>query len=261
MLHTLSGGLGTSFEVMEEAKKSFSKILRSCLEWYNGSSDGPILQNKEDRVKHATVDLLVSYILCEVDRNDIANGTREIWYRTLTDNDDKFMIATAYNYLNFFPESADEVIKVIRKAIYCRNRRRIESGYFAIQKFINASKQKSQEMPRILVSDVVSTCENMRQLGLNYSLNAAVRLVEAALLSAGETQRLSEAVELLWSEYSYHAEVVGEDRKMDLTLVRSECVRLANALKVSGFKSGAVDTVCNEAVTDPIPEVRYAVRT
>lgn len=263
LLHTVRGGLKSSVDILNDAKKYFCDILWTCVNWRPGST--PIdfmveqVESQNDQVKQAIVVLLGDTLLPEMSVEDLTDNVKNAWYGQLVDPNDRFMVATAFEYSRLFPESVADMVGIIRKTIYCRDRKKIAFGYYAIQRFIDAMAQGVGEVPPILISDVISICESIRDPGLVDSLNTAIKLVDAGLLFKGDLQRLAETVEVVWSEYSYSAKFVKDEQMIILTLVRSECAKLANALKRTDLGSGAVDIVCKEAARDPIPEVRYSV--
>ena len=264
LLRTAIGGLGSSPDILKEMRPHFGDILLACLDWKPQSAriqlNRHIVESSNCAVRRAIVELVAGTLLPEMSAECITGKIKKSWNRQLFKAGDQLWVTTAHEYSCFFPESIEDVIRIIRKSIYCRNTNKIAFGYYAIQRFIEAAEQRAGKIPRILVSDVISTCERMRDLGLNDSINTAIKLVDAGLLCDVDLQRLAETVEPIWSEFSYDADIVGDEHMIALTLVRSECAKLAKALKISGLRNNAVDIVCKKAARDPIPEVRYSVK-
>ena len=263
LLRTANGGLNSSIDIFQDVKKHFGDILCACLNWNPKNSpialNIPSIESENDAIRQEIIRLLAGTLLPEMNETHITGEIKRVWSKQLFNTNDQFWVTTAYEYSRLYPETIGEVVRVIRKSLYCRNVDIISFGYYAVQRFIEGAKQGTGEIPNILVSDVISTCERMRDLGLNNSLNTAVKLVDSGLLCNENLQRLAESVEPLWSEFSYESEVAGDEHMVTLTLIRSECAKLASALKMSGLNSEAVDIVCSEAAVDPIPEVRYSV--
>lgn len=262
LLRTANGGLNSSTNIFRDVKKYFGDIVFACLNWNPKSSpialNRPGIESENDAIRQEIVRLLAGTLLPEMSKTHITDETKRVWSERLFSTNDEFWVATAYEYSRLYPETSEEVVRIIRKSLYCRNVDIISFGYYAVQRFIERAKQGKSKVPDILVSDVISTCERMRDLGLNNSLNTAVKLVDSGILCNDDLQRLAESVEPLWSEFSYETEVAGDEHMIALTLIRSECAKLANALKMSGWSSEAVDIVCSKAAVDPIPEVRYS---
>ncbi len=262
-MRTANGGLNSSIDIFQDVKKHFGDILCACLNWNPKNSpialNIPSIESENDAIRQEIIRLLAGTLLPEMNETHITGEIKRVWSKQLFNTNDQFWVTTAYEYSRLYPETIGEVVRVIRKSLYCRNVDIISFGYYAVQRFIEGAKQGTGEIPNILVSDVISTCERMRDLGLNNSLNTAVKLVDSGLLCNENLQRLAESVEPLWSEFSYESEVAGDEHMVTLTLIRSECAKLASALKMSGLNSEAVDIVCSEAAVDPIPEVRYSV--
>ena len=258
-LNKINSGLRSSDAILEGARVHFGSIIHTCMNWKPTINVGGIVRYFEERenneVGRAISDLLVLTLLPKVSVEDFSEDTRKAWDKHLADPNDRFMVATAFQYSRLFPERTDEMVHIVHKAVCSRNENRIVSGYHAVQQFIDGGGGVSP----ILISDVISTCESMREIGLAPALETATRLVKAGLLCDDDLECLAEGIELLWSEFSYDAEVIVDKRRIALTLVRSECSKLANALKQTDLESQAVEIVCREAARDPIPEVRYSV--
>ena len=263
LLRNATCGLNSSIDILQDARQHFGDILCACLNWVPKSSPIALnrfgIESENDATREEIVRLLAGTLLPKMSKTHVADRVKRVWNIKLTDANDQFWVATAYEYSRIFPETIEEMIRIVRKSIYCQNANKIAFGYYAVQGFIEGSKRGKGKIPNILVSDVISTCERMRDLGLHDSLNTAIKLVVSGLLCNDDLQRLAESVEPIWSEFSYESEVAGDERMIALTLIRSECAKLANALKMSGLESEAVDIVCSEAAVDPIPEVRYSV--
>lgn len=263
LLRTLGGGLRTSRTVMDSARKHFPSILKACVNWKPRDA-----QNERTRIeiRHlneadelAIANFLAITLLPEMVAEEISKEVKATWLGHLKNTDDQTMVATAFAYSRLFPAEVGEMVRVIRKAIYSRNTNKIAFGYHAVLQFIEAYGQDKNEVPKILISDVISTCESMRELGLHHALHVAVKFVEAGVVGEDDLLRLSETIELLWSDFTYDEEIMGEERMITLTLVRSECAKLAKALLQAGQKKEAVKRICEEAVNDSVPEVRFAV--
>lgn len=261
-INTLSGGLNSSKNILECASDHFENILLVCMNWKPRSADSDSLRDvgfRNDADKRAITNLLTWTLLPEIKSEDIAPETKEKWLAHLASPDYQGMVATAFEFSRLYPEELGSMVRLIRKSIYSRNSKNITSGYHAIQQFINAAKIRKREVPEILVSDVISACESMRELGLHHALHAAVQFVETSVVGDDGLRRLADTVELIWSEFSYDVSFSSDERMITLTLVRGQCARMAKVLMNLGMETDAVKIICEEALNDPAPEVRYSI--
>lgn len=262
-VRNLNGGLKTSRDVMEEARRNFPRILENFVSWKPRIIERDIVRRQveqaNEETSHAIEDFLANTLLPEMDAGEISVQAKNTWLGTLTNGQDHFIAATAFEYARLFPAEVDKIILVVRKALYSQRSRKLASGYHAISRFINAYENEGSNVPEIFISDVISACESMRTPGLHHAIHSAKRLVKTGLLSGEDKLRLAESVELIWSDFSYFEEAKDGERLITLTLVRSECAKLAQALLKSGQRTEAVDKICLEARDDPVPEVRHAI--
>ena len=263
LAHTITGGLKTSSDLVRAAEKYFPGIVSACINWQPQipRSDFSISNTEyENRADEEAITALLSVsLLPEINALQITAETKALWHSILNNSNHKYIVGTAFEYARLFPQENDAMVHLIRKALYGKDKDRISYGNFAIQQYIKAHKQGTQQLPKILVSAVISICESLRVLSLHQSLYTAARLVEANVVENHELLRLSEVVDIIWSEFTYDSELLNKENMVTWTLIRSECVKLANTLLQAGQKTNSNESICSEAVEDPIPEVRFAI--
>lgn len=263
MLHTINGGLKSSEALFERSRESFGAILETCMNWKPQAIGNDFvkndIENLNDEHEYAIANFLANTLLPEMGIESVSPEVKRLWEEHLKNPENQYMVATAFEFSRLFPGDKNDAIRTIRKAIFSRSGSKIAFGYRAIQKFIEATRERDGEIPGILVTDVLSACESMKELGLNHVLYTATKLVDAGAVSDEGQRRLAETLEIIWSEYSYDVKIASEERAITLTLVRSECAKLAKSILSNEAKNEATRLIYEEAKMDPIPEVRNSV--
>src|SRR5262249_33907491 len=106
---------------------------------------------------------------------------------------------------------------------------------------------------------LVATIETCREIGLSEMLNAARTLLESNFLLDEDLKRLMETMSVIRSEFRYENTEFDTMRAVSVSLVRAECVKLAVALKRRVADDGTLQAWTDEAKSDPLPEVRFAL--
>ncbi|WIW50345.1 hypothetical protein ML401_34875 (plasmid) [Bradyrhizobium sp. 62B] len=135
----------------------------------------------------------------------------------------------------------------------------INGAVVAINHLVKLRSSAPASFPHVLASDVVSLCVTRREPGLLMLLWCARRLLVAGLRAPGDEARLVEALELLSIETDYGNWDPRDLPSRSLSLVRRECVRLADQLKKAGSSGDAIDNWLAVYPDDAVPEVRFAL--
>jgi hypothetical protein len=137
------------------------------------------------------------------------------------------------------------------------------SGFNALYRWLRGTQRGDfLSIPRRLIEITLSVIETRREPGLLHALDLARHLTVAEILNISEMERLAGAIELIHLETAYDAAQREEAFNVTtLTLVRAMAVRLAHSLKARSVKPQDVETWLNEAPSDPMPEVRFALDT
>jgi hypothetical protein len=115
------------------------------------------------------------------------------------------------------------------------------------------------ELPRSLVEQLMATVETCREIGLSAMLDAARALLRDNFLLDEDLKRLMETISMIRSEYRYENVDFDTMRAVSVSLVRAECVKLADALKGRVADDGTLQGWNDDAKSDPLPEVRFAL--
>jgi hypothetical protein len=98
-----------------------------------------------------------------------------------------------------------------------------------------------------------------REIGLSTMLGAARTLLKDDFLREEDLQRLMQSLSMIRSEFRYENVEFDTMRAVTVSLVRAECVKLAAALKGRAVDDGTLQGWDDEAQSDPLPEVRFAL--
>jgi Flp pilus assembly CpaE family ATPase len=114
-------------------------------------------------------------------------------------------------------------------------------------------------MPKRLLEQLLSVAETRQEEGLHILLNACVTLLEDGSLSNDEMIRLTHILSDLREEATYSNVIPDSRRAVVISLVRQQCVRLAQLLKEKVPDDGVLHGWVEEGRLDPLPEVRFSV--
>ena len=106
---------------------------------------------------------------------------------------------------------------------------------------------------------MITAIENRHSTGLLALLQCACKLVEVKRLNADDSARLDETLGDLMDNAVYGNIDFDSKEATSISLVRAECVRLAQALKDNGLAGANATSWLDLAAMDPLPEVRFAL--
>lgn len=115
-----------------------------------------------------------------------------------------------------------------------------------------------QGMPRMLVEQLLAMIETRQQESLHVLLNAVEGLVKYRMLTVDDMVRLVRALADIREDVKYTDIALDSRRAVSASLIRQECVRVANLLKSFIGDDGTLSAWLAEAAHDPLPEVRFA---
>jgi hypothetical protein len=150
------------------------------------------------------------------------------------------MLETAAELVRIEPTRRDYVIALIRRGLGNRRDETVNCALRAINGFIRVHQTVGAEFPAILASDVATLCAVRREPGLANALWCAHRLLAVNLLSPDEQARIIDGLQFLLEETSYENWNVSDPRTRSLSLIRRECVHVADLLAKSGVKNATV---------------------
>ena len=156
--------------------------------------------------------------------------------------------------------ASDEITLIIRRGLIGAESQHVGSAALAITGWAKLVRDGTvPELPRSLVEQLIATIETCREIGLPAMLNAARTLVKDDFLLGEDLKRLMQTISMIRSEFRYENVEFDTMRAVSVSLVRAECVKLAAALKGCGADDGTLQGWIDEAKSDPLPEVRFAL--
>jgi hypothetical protein len=163
-------------------------------------------------------------------------------------------------------ETDRRIENAFNRPIVAGDRRATPAAVRAIDRWLHlANAHKASSLPVVLRDRVLRALERGRTGGGFVALvYLARRLIEADCCGNSEFDRIAELLDELREATDYgppSGDADAEsDRAVSLPLVRSECVRLAQALEQKGVTTESVRLWRDLAARDPLPEVRDAER-
>ncbi len=154
----------------------------------------------------------------------------------------------------------EEAIREVQRGLMSQKWNVVGAALGAVWSYAVNSRRSNAEVPRELVDETLSICLLRRDPGLVLALRCVRLFVEGNLLASEDLYRLSCAMELLRVETSYNTWAGGPSRS-DVGAIRKEVVKLALAMKNGGREEAVVDEWLEVVEGDPVPEVRYALRS
>ena len=179
---------------------------------------------------------------------------------------DEGCVVTAIGALPYFVGTAAEsettnfaLSQRISRGLQGASYKEVMSAARAIDTWTDLPFRTGSPVPSQLIERIVSTVESGRHPWRHAILWCTNRLVGKAIFSESDRGRLAAALGQLWTDTSYGTVDPDDEAAVSLSLVRSECVILADALQTSGISSPAVRQWLEAAATDPLPEIRFAL--
>ena len=152
----------------------------------------------------------------------------------------------------------EEATTAIRKGLSSQHRYVVRAAMRAMFWFEKLAREKIIPIPEVLVREIISICLMRHEPGLISALNCVRLLVKAGIVPKPERDLLINLLALLREETEYE-NWLDESRRPDVGLIRKQSVMLAEALKDAGINEPILDKWLEDAISDPMPEVRYAL--
>lgn len=160
--------------------------------------------------------------------------------------------------LKLAPNCTDIGVRCILDAMLSREPDYAWAGFNALYRWLRGWESGNlSPVPRKLVEGLLWVIDTRAEPGRLHALVVARHLVAAAAVTGEDTERLTHGLEMMYAETAYET----ASPETNLTLLRSSCLRLANALKKAGQTSSQVERWLALVDTDGLPEVRYALQT
>jgi len=177
------------------------------------------------------------------------------------ENDTPSVVLAYSEIVRLLPSEEERAIKGTIRAMVSRQNSTAWAGFNALFRWLRRSQtDEAVTIPRRLIDATVSVVETRREPGLVHALNMAGHLLEAGLLNVDDMNRLASALGVLYIEIAYSTFDGNRDSENTMwTVVRAKSARLAGFLKEKGLASNDLDGWIQDAPTDPMPEVRFAL--
>jgi hypothetical protein len=115
-------------------------------------------------------------------------------------------------------------------------------------------------IPRRVIDQFLSTLEARIEDGLKYLLSAATTLVAEGVFSEEDLARLAHTLSVLREDTKYSSVLLDSRRAVSISLVRQQCVLLADTLQQKIPDDETLDAWLEEGRSDPLPEVRFCLQ-
>lgn len=172
-----------------------------------------------------------------------------------------FSIIPAFVY--FVPISEDIAViveKIIRKSLQSRNPHEVRYATIALQKWMELPETASS-IQRLngLILRLMVLIESGRMVGLPQLLWAAEELFKKQLLSEEHIATLKEAVPNAFNAADYTNIEPNSQEAISASSIREACTKLAKILYDQFPDDHTLEEMLNQARTDALPEVRFAI--
>lgn len=240
------------------------KILANLLQWHPRAIDYESLFNssakhQNERVEYAIARVLASTVLPAVSTEALDDSMCDLIFSRITNGSMPSLLLALPAILKRKPDSSARAYKAIRAGLLAGNPQSVNAALNAIYVIAGDDERTLPAVPDTLVSEVVTLCFMRREPGLVSALSVANKMVKAAIVPKPERDRLAEGVELIYAETSY-AGWNDTARNSNVGLIRCGAVKLCQSLKNIGDTAEILDKWLSEVETDPMPEVRYALK-
>lgn len=156
------------------------------------------------------------------------------------------------------PEFETQIIERVRRSLASSQAEQAHAAISAAIAWSNFASQTERKYPAVLATEIANVCLARRPRSLYGALYAAFQLARNQQFSNDDQAKLAATLDLLLVEADYQNVEHDDPLAMTLSLVRKECVKLADALSNAGVKSDAI-TSWLDLADDPMPEVRFAL--
>ena len=157
------------------------------------------------------------------------------------------------------PNLKNKVRQLIRKGLIAPDHQRVYSSTSALQRWAEAGLEADTLALADLLERLVSAIEIAPEQGLHLLLDCARTLLEKDMLGEDSALRLLHALADLATRTRYSDIDAASIRAVSISLVRSECVKLAMALATHVDDDGTIVSWIADAKADALPEVRFSV--
>ncbi len=244
--------------------KTAQAIFENLLNWQPKAIDRRSIvrfnaARENEAIELAIARVLSSAILPSIDIKALESPGCEKIFARITDGSMPSLLQSLPALIARNSSHAERAYKAIRTGLLGGGAAPVLAALAAIYALTERWENDGTPIPETLVSEVVTLCFMRREPGLVSALTVATRLVKSQAVPDGERGRLVNGVELIRTETSYD-KWEDQSRRSDVGLIRRGAVQLCNALKEAGETAIILDEWLSDVGSDPMPEVRYALR-
>lgn len=265
-LNFIQAFIGAAQDNLLPAPEQASRIFNQITAWRpisfdsNDPFNASFLGSFHDALRGVLGDVLALSIAPAMQASDLTEQRAAAALELI----DIAFVKRARACLPYFANAGDavltQIVQSLRRGVIGSSFDDVAGATAAIETWVKlASSSAAPPLPEQLVEQIISAVETRREIGLHCLLQCARRLAEADKLAPTHTSRLSDALGDLLVETAYETIDPDSREAVSVSLIRAECVRLANTLKNSGTRSAAMAAWLSAADTDPLPEVRFAL--
>jgi hypothetical protein len=157
------------------------------------------------------------------------------------------------------PALKDDITRTIHRGLSASDHLKVSGAATALIRWSSPVRTSAlADMPNMLIEQLLSMIETRQEDALHILLNTAVALVKDGNLTDEDMVRLVHSLSDLREDAQYAGVVLDSRRAVSISLVRQQCVRLADVLKRRIADDGTLEGWLEEGRSDPLPEVRFA---
>jgi hypothetical protein len=153
-----------------------------------------------------------------------------------------------------------EIESVLRRNLVSPEPQRAGRAALALTLWGQLRKRKrAPALPHPVIESLLTAVESGQERGMPMRLRAARALFVDEFITVAEAKRLVGALKDLATIADYKNVPLDSHAAVAVSLIRAECVRLSEALRVRGIVDPILATWLDAIQNDPLPEVRYAL--
>jgi hypothetical protein len=154
----------------------------------------------------------------------------------------------------------NKAVELLHRAIISRERHNVVYSLSGIDRWrILAKRGSVGKVPERLKQAAITIAAGASEPWLSSVLYLAGRFVEDGDVTEGGRQELTVVLGRLRTETVYSSWDTRDPRTVNITHVRAQCMKLAGQLRRAGTVHHAITSWIDDALDDPMPEVRFAL--
>ena len=262
LLHSLVGisySLKNRYKHFSISYEHALDILSHSLNWNPRTKNIKSTSWYDDNIANLIANALASTVLPSLQPSKIEDKQIRAFVTRASDGSFPALLMALPELVRLRKNLTEEATKAIQKGLISQDSDIVRAALGAVFRFYRLKRQQYiSSIPKKLVDETISICLMRREPDLISALNLACLLVNEGVVSISDQLQLAHALELLRAETNYE-NWRDESRRSNVGLIRKEGVRLAAALKNSGINKPELDEWVETSISDPMPEVRYAL--